>query len=265
MHEVAYSKFPTIVFTSATLSTEGTFGYMGRRLGLALVEDARRRELLLPSPFDYRRQVIFGIPLDIPHPREASYPEEVFKLIYQVLTITRGRAFVLFTSFRMLNDAFALLEAPLREIGIRSWKQGEDTRDRLLRNFREDTTSVLFGTDSFWQGVDVEGEALECVILVKLPFKVPTEPVQQARAEAIDRQGGNSFFEFVVPQAVLKFKQGFGRLIRRRTDRGALLVLDKRIVQQRYGKLFINSLPECNIVRGTAEEVLERLGHFFHG
>ena len=137
-------------------------------------------------------------------------------------------------------------------------------RHQLLQNFKNDKTSVLFATDSFWQGVDVEGDALESVIITKLPFKVPSEPIVEARVEAIEKQGGNGFMEFSLPQAVLKLKQGFGRLIRKKTDRGSVFILDKRIVEKFYGKTFLNSLPKSKVVAGRTDEVLQEVRNFFN-
>jgi ATP-dependent DNA helicase DinG len=148
-------------------------------------------------------------------------------------------------------------------MGVNALRQGDDNRTALLDRFRRDTTSVLFATLSFWEGVDVEGESLECIVLVKLPFKVPDEPVTQARAEDIERRGGNSFTEYAVPLAAIKFKQGFGRLIRNRTDHGAVLILDKRVVAKSYGRTFLNSLPPCRIVRGASDEVFDEFQRFF--
>jgi ATP-dependent DNA helicase DinG len=150
-----------------------------------------------------------------------------------------------------------------QKLGVAALRQGNEHRTVLLEKFRRDITSVLFATLSFWEGVDVEGESLECVVLTKLPFKVPDEPVIQARAEDIDRRGGNSFLEYSVPLAVIKFKQGFGRLIRNRTDHGAVLILDKRVAQKHYGRVFLNSLPPCRVVRGSSDDVFSEFETFF--
>jgi ATP-dependent DNA helicase DinG len=169
----------------------------------------------------------------------------------------------LFTSFQALDHTYRLLEHELRRAGITPLRQGESTRTRLLERFRSDTASVLFATDSFWEGVDVAGEALQCVILPKLPFRVPTEPVLQARAEAIEARGGNSFMQYSVPQAVIKFRQGFGRLIRRRSDWGVVVVLDQRVATRQYGRVFLESLPQGRVVKGPQQAVLQALSTFF--
>ncbi|MFB0518658.1 MAG: helicase C-terminal domain-containing protein [Acidobacteriota bacterium] len=263
MVESVYSQFDTVVLTSATLTTGGNFNYINNRIGLDSVSSERRKELMLPSPFNYQEQAIIGIPLDLPDPRHEGYVPEISRLLFKALTITEGKAFILFTSFRMLEGTHQRMAEALKLLGIRPLKQGEDTRHNLIEEFKRDTSSVLFATSSFWEGVDVVGEALECVILVKLPFKVPTDPVLEARMEYIQKQGGNPFTEFSVPQAVIKFKQGFGRLIRTRADRGAVLILDKRIVEKSYGEVFLNSLPPCRLIKGAKEQVIKALTKFF--
>ena len=263
MVEAVYSRFGTVIMTSATLTTGGNFGFIKDRLGLDLLNRERVIELLLPSPFDYEKQTIIGIPVDIPSPKVPGYLEAVNEFLLEALRITRGRAFVLFTSFSHLVSSFSSLEALLSELGIVSFKQGDEPRHKLLERFKRDIHSVLFATDSFWEGVDVAGEALSCVVLTKLPFRVPTDPVLEARIEYIEHQGGNPFFELSVPQAVIKFRQGLGRLIRRKSDRGAILILDRRIVEKSYGAFFLRSLPPCRIVKGSKKEVLSALSRFF--
>ena len=172
--------------------------------------------------------------------------------VREALAITRGHAFVLFTSFYALDYAYRRLREELAAGGIVALKQGGAARTKLLERFRADPASVLFATDSFWEGVDVAGDALQCVILPKLPFRVPTEPILEARAEAIEAAGGNSFMTYTVPQAVIKFRQGFGRLVRRKTDRGAIVVLDRRVIRKHYGRAFLGSLPGRARGKGTA-------------
>jgi ATP-dependent DNA helicase DinG len=182
--------------------------------------------------------------------------------IDEAIEATGGHAFVLFTSFRALNYTYNRLEEGLRTKGITPLKQGGQNRTHLLERFRRDSRSCLFATDSFWEGVDVAGDALQCVILPRLPFRVPTEPILQARAEAIEARGGNAFMDYTVPLAVIKFRQGFGRLVRRRTDRGSILVLDSRILTKYYGKLFLESLPEIRVVKGGRNEVFTAFRKF---
>jgi len=263
--EQVYSKFPTVILTSATLTVEGRFEFVAGRIGLDAADGDRIDYLALPSPFDFGSQAILGIPTDIPVVNDQGYRESLIQSIFKCLTISQGRAFILFTSFSMLDTVYSKLAPELEKLmGINTLKQGDDNRTTLLERFRRDTTSVLFATLSFWEGVDVEGESLECIVLVKLPFKVPDDPVIQARAENIERRGGNAFTEYSVPLAAIKLKQGFGRLIRNRTDHGAVLILDKRIVEKFYGRTFLNSLPPCRIVRGTSDTVFEEFQEFFN-
>lgn len=264
MKEAVFDSYKTVVMTSATLTVEKSFDFLAARVGLDLLPSERRTELILPAPFDYQRQVILAVPLDLPDPRHPTFASELGKAIFKAVNITDGRAFVLFTSYGLLNIIYNQLKESLNLIGIRALKQGVENRHELLKTFRRDKTSVLFGTDSFWEGVDVQGDALENVIITKLPFQVPSEPVVQARYEAIEAAGGNAFMDYAVPLAVLKFKQGFGRLIRRKTDRGCVISFDKRVIEKAYGKRFIRSLPECRTVIGTSEEVFAELKGFFH-
>jgi ATP-dependent DNA helicase DinG len=262
--EHVYGVFPTVILTSATLTVVDRFDFFSSRTGLDRLESERLNFLALPSPFDFENQAIIGIPTDIPMVSDPKYRESLIRAIFKCLSITQGRAFLLFTSFGMLNSVYSELAPDLeRLLGINVLRQGDDNRTSLLDRFRRDTSSVLFATLSFWEGVDVEGESLECVTLVKLPFKVPDDPVTQARAEDIERRGGNSFADYSVPLAVIKFKQGFGRLIRNQTDHGAVLILDKRIVEKFYGQAFLNSLPTCHVVSGKSEDVFNEFQHFF--
>ncbi|MFQ5824449.1 MAG: helicase C-terminal domain-containing protein [bacterium] len=264
MKVTVYNNFKNVIMTSATLTVEGRFNYTKNRLGLDLIEPERTLELSLSAPFDYKNQALVCIPNDIPDPREKRFTEELSELILKSIKISEGRAFVLYTSYGLLNLIFNRLKSTLEALGYNVYKQGQENRHRLLERFKEDITSVLFATDSFWEGVDVHGEALESVIITKLPFKVPSEPVVEARVEAIERRGGNAFLEYTVPQAAIKFRQGFGRLIRRKTDRGSILILDRRVIQKSYGRIFINSLPDCRIVIGPTHEIFQEMRKFFN-
>ncbi len=263
MADWLYGNLKTVVMTSATLTVRREFDYLFGRLGLDLVPRDRVQAACLDTPFDFGDQALLGIMTDLVSPSEKGFLEESVGAVREVLRATRGHAFVLFTSFYALDFTYRRLHEELRAQGITPLKQGEASRTQLLDRFRIDAASVLFATDSFWEGVDVAGRALQCVILPRLPFRVPTEPVLEARAEAIDARGGNSFLSYSVPQAVIKFRQGFGRLIRRRTDRGAVVVLDSRIVTKYYGRIFVESLPRARIVRGARKEVLHALNRFF--
>lgn len=266
--ENVYKKFKTVIMTSATLTVEGIrnlgkFDYLENRIGLNLVNKTRRLEKILPETFDYMKQALILVPQDIPEPNSREFANILSGLIYRAIEISKGKAFVLFTSYALLNIMNQQLEGLLHNMGITLLKQGADNRHRLLQRFVKDIHSVLFGTDSFWEGVDVRGEALESVIITKLPFRVPTEPIIEARVEEIKRQGGNAFMEYTVPQAVIKFKQGFGRLIRHKNDRGSILIFDKRVIQKEYGTVFLKSLPQCNIIAGTQEKIFQALKAFF--
>ena len=255
---------PTVVMTSATLTVGGSFGYLRRRTGLDLLEPERLDELALASPFDYANQALVGIPRDLPDPTSAAFRQPLAAAVLRAVSLSQGGAFVLFTSFDLLKQTHASLKGDLERLGLTILRQGEGAgRHQLLARFRKERNAVLFGTDSFWEGVDVKGDALRLVIIVRLPFQVPTEPIQQARAERITATGGDPFRELSVPQAVLKLRQGFGRLIRSRDDRGAVLILDNRIVTKNYGKRFLKSLPAAAQVIDDAEQVFIQLERFF--
>jgi Rad3-related DNA helicases len=199
----------------------------------------------------------------MPEPTAHGFRQALEECILRALATTKGGAFILFTSYDLLNKVYASLLPELARLGLVGMKQGETSRHALLARFRKEQHGVLFGTDSFWEGVDVKGEALRLVIITRLPFQVPTEPVQQARSEQIEANGGDSFREFSIPQAVIKFRQGFGRLIRSRDDRGAVLILDRRITTKGYGKIFLRSLPETELVTGDSNEIFRRMSQFF--
>jgi len=261
--EWVYENLKSVVMTSATITVARKFDYFFGRLGLHLAEQSRLEALALDSPFDFEQQALLGVASDVPNPTDPGFQEESVECIRVALELSGGHAFVLFTSFAAMEHAHRRLANGLRARGITPLLQGEAARTRLLDRFREDPSSVLFGTDSFWEGVDVAGDALQCVILPKLPFRVPTEPILEARAEAIEAAGGNAFMQYSVPQAVIKFRQGFGRLIRRRTDRGVVLLLDRRLLTKQYGRVFLNSLPAMRVVRGPKRGVFLAIREFF--
>ncbi len=268
MNSLVYANCKTIIMTSATLTIAGIkrqndFHYFTNQIGLNLVSSDKIIKCKIPAPFDYEKQAITAIPNDIPSPDSPQFAESISELIFEALQISHGRAFILFTSYGLLNVLFNFLEPQLTKLGITALKQGQTNRHQLLQIFKEDKNSVLFATDSFWQGVDVEGEALESVIITKLPFKVPSEPIIEARVEAIEKRGGNAFLEYSVPQAVLKLKQGFGRLIRKKTDVGSIFILDKRIVEKFYGPIFLDSLPRSQMAIGGQTAILQKVREFF--
>ena len=263
--ETILDKLKTIIVTSATLTVGGDFKYLKKRTGFGLLPQERLKELQLASPFDYASQVFVAVPDDMPEPTGHGFREALEERILRAVSTSKGGAFILFTSYDLLNKVYSALTPDLARLGLTALKQGETGRHALLAHFRKDRNAVLFGTDSFWEGVDVKGEALRLVIITRLPFQVPTEPVQQARSEQVEAGGGDSFREFSIPQAVIKFRQGFGRLIRSRDDRGAVLILDRRITTKGYGKIFLRSLPATDLVRGDSDEVFTRMAAFFEG
>lgn len=286
LRESLHDRMKSEVLTSATLTVDRTFDFFQERAGLPLIGRPEDKEQefdedglpivdrnpvearpiethLLSTPFDYRKQVFFAVPSDMPDPREPDFDDRLVDLINRSVAITGGRAFILFTAYGQMNRVYKACEPTIRRLGIDVLRQGTENRDALLRRFREDETSVLFATSSFWEGVDVKGRALELLIIAKLPFAVPTEPVQEAQFEALQAMGRDPFENLVVPRAVIRLKQGFGRLIRSRTDRGAVIVADKRVVQMRYGRRFLYSLPDINLRKGLAHDLMGEMRLFF--
>lgn len=235
LREHLFAKLETAVLTSATLAVSSGFEYVSKRLGL---ENAR--ELLVPSHFDYASQAILYIPPDLPDLRTPHFGPRATECIRRTLEVSRGRAFCLFTSYSQMHEIHDRL---LGELEFPMLIQGKAPRSALLEEFRMTPNAVLFATSSFWQGVDVQGEQLSCVIIDRLPFAVPNDPVVAARIRAINSEGGNAFYDYQVPAAVIALKQGFGRLIRSLQDRGALVLLDNRISKKAYGRVFLESLP----------------------
>ena len=235
-----FSKIKPVILTSATLSTNNDFKFIKKRLGIKDCD-----ELLLGSPFNYEKNVLLYLPKKIEDPKNKFevFQRQVLEHIKKIIDIMKGRIFILFTSYKMLNIIFNNLILSYKYINL--LKQGDKPRSELLANFKENKNSVLLGTTTFWQGIDVPGKSLECVIITKLPFSVPDDPVTEAKMELIESRNENSFIEYQVPQAIMMFKQGCGRLIRSKSDRGIVGILDPRIKTRYYGRSFINALPKC--------------------
>lgn len=261
MDEAVFTKFRSVVCASATLSVGGSFDFWKGRVGLAR-SAAAVETAVYPSPFPFRTNALLAVDTGAPGPESPAYRDYVDRAVPRLLEASRGHALVLFTSYEAMKSAYEAARPKMAELGIALLRQGEDERSKLLDAFKADLGSVLFATDSFWEGVDAPGETLQLVIICKLPFRVPTDPVQLARSEAVESKGGNAFMEISLPEAVIRLKQGFGRLIRHSEDRGAVVILDSRIATKRYGQLFIQSLPECRLVADGLEAIAKEVGKF---
>ncbi|MBO8170746.1 MAG: ATP-dependent DNA helicase DinG [Bacillaceae bacterium] len=262
LQETFFDQKESVVLTSATISVNQSFDYPLERLGLSeLFKQGAVNTSILPSPFNYKDQALFCIPTDIPNIKQVHEEEYLNHLVLslkQVAEVTSGRMLVLFTSYDMLHRVYHPLKEALKSSGIEVFGHGIDSTSRsiLLRKFKSNHQSILLGTSSFWEGVDIPGEALSCLVIVKLPFTPPYHPVAEARTDLLKKQGKNPFMELSVPQAVIKFKQGFGRLVRSRHDKGIVIIFDRRIVEARYGRQFIQSLPESTIVQKPLKKML---------
>jgi ATP-dependent DNA helicase DinG len=249
LQDKLFERTETVVLTSATLASAGSFNFVRGRLGL--LEDTE--ELVAESGYDYEQNAVLYLPPRMPEPRAPQWAESAAAEVVKLLNISQGRAFVLSTSLSGMRDLHQRVSA---EVDFPCFVQGSMSKAGLLERFRTTPNAVLFATSSFWQGVDVRGEQLSCVIVDKLPFAVPSDPVVAARQRFIEEQGGSSFYEYSVPQAIISLKQGLGRLIRSATDRGVLAVLDPRLRTSGYGRLFLKSLPPCRVTTDI-EEVAE--------
>jgi len=245
LQDKLFEKVPTVVLTSATLSSAGNFNFIRERLGLEQAE-----EMIAESIFDFEHQAVLYLPPHMPDPRSPQWASAAANEVIKIVNATEGRAFVLSTSLSGMNELF---ERVAPEIDYPCFVQGSASKGALLKKFRSTPNAVLFATASFWQGVDVRGEQLSCVIIDKLPFAVPSDPVVAARQRYIEDQGGSSFYEYSVPQAIISLKQGLGRLIRSTTDRGVLAVLDPRLRTKMYGQTFLQSLPPCRVTSDVDE------------
>jgi DNA polymerase-3 subunit epsilon/ATP-dependent DNA helicase DinG len=248
MEEHLWHKKASVVLTSATLTAAGEFDYIKGRLH---AQDAE--ELALGSPFDYESAALLYLIEDIPEPAERhAYQAHVERGLIQLAKATNGRMLALFTSYEQLRRTSEAIAGPLRAAGIEVYEQGEGASPHtLLENFKSSKAAVLLGTRAFWEGVDIPGQALSVLAIVRLPFDVPTDPLVAARSETFE----SPFYEYQVPEAILRFRQGFGRLIRTQADRGVVAIFDRRVLSKQYGTLFIDSLPQCTLRKGRLADL----------
>jgi len=244
LKESVFSPNKTVVCVSATLAINEDFSFWAASSGIASLENRKVISGCFPSPFPYSSAVLLASPTDAPMPDEDGYQDFINRAAGSLVSTAGGSALILFTSYQSLTNAYQTAKDELEKLGIRCLKQGDDDRTRLLQEFITDTKSCLFATDSFWEGVDAPGDTLRLVVICRLPFRTPGDPVLEAKREAVQKRGGNPFMELSLPQAVMKFKQGFGRLMRRSADNGVVVVLDARLIKKSYGRLFLQALPE---------------------
>jgi ATP-dependent DNA helicase DinG len=264
LKESLFSPNKTVICVSATLALSGSFNYWAIRSGASLVAEKPLLTGCFPSPFPYSSAVLLAVPDDAPLPDESGYQDFIDQSVGRLAAAAGGSALILFTSYQSLRSAWNTARPELESLGIRCLKQGDDDRTRLLQTFLADTHSVLFATDSFWEGVDAPGDTLRLVVLCRLPFRTPNDPVFEARREAVEKNGGNPFMDLSLPEAVMKFKQGFGRLMRRSSDRGVVAVLDGRLIKKRYGVFFRESLPETRTSIGSFDNLLIDTENFLY-
>ncbi len=264
LHEQLFGKLRTAIFTSATIAVNQRFDYFLERTGINRNDPDRVKALMLDSPFRYREQVLLGIASFLPPPTDKRHFPELKKLIRELSQRLRRGSLVLFTSYSTLNEVYRDVQNDMKLAQMPLLAQGLDGgRHAIISRFKREKPAFLFGTDSFWEGVDIPGDALELVAITKLPFDVPTDPVFQAKSEMIEARGGNSFYELSIPEAVIRFRQGFGRLIRSRQDFGAVLILDNRVSTKSYGRMFLNSLPVTATSFANADEMWLQLERWF--
>ena len=261
LNEHLFSKQRTSVLCSATIAPSRSFTFLKQRLGLTA---ENIEEKIFDSPFNYAERTLFVVPTDLSPPSSPDFITECADAMAEAIEISRGSTFLLFTSYDMLQNCYRILSQTSLPGRFPFLKQGDLPRHVLLEKFKGKEGSILFATDSFWEGVDVPGEALRCVIIAKLPFSVPSDPLYQAYAESLEKEGLDPFFDYSVPQAVIKFKQGFGRLMRKNDDRGCILCLDHRIVKKNYGKHFLKSLPPATTCFAPKQEVYDAMRRFYH-
>jgi ATP-dependent DNA helicase DinG len=265
LRDSLFRVFEATVLTSATLTVERRFDYFAARIGLDLLPEGAVEQQRLDSPYHFADQALIAVPADIPAPDTLGYEAALLDVIARAVETSGGGAFLLFTSHAALVRAHEALLARFRARGLPVFRQGEAGRSVILDRFRRDRASVLFATDSFWEGVDVRGEGLRLIVIGRLPFRVPNEPIVLARSEMIEANGGRAFDDYALPQAVIKLRQGFGRLVRSHDDTGVVLIADSRIARKSYGEVFLSSLPPARLAIGETKEVLGAVAKFFKG
>lgn len=257
-----FEQMKTIIFTSATLAPGKKFDFFARSIGLDSFEQERQATTLLESPFPYRENSLLLVPTNIPDPTSISYQKTVNTIIPDAVAASRGRALILFTSHGMLRSTYEATRERIENSGYECISQSDSSRTIALKRFRDTTSSVLFGTASFWDGIDVVGESLSLVVIVRLPFSVPNDPIVEARSQRMADEGKNPFLEFQLPVAAMRLQQGFGRLIRSHTDRGVVFCLDKRLITKQYGNYIRESLPPCTFSKGNIENCITTIKNF---
>jgi ATP-dependent DNA helicase DinG len=262
MNSGVYEPLDSVVCTSATIQVAHDCNFWKKRTGVLFQDGDRVLEGSFSSPFPYKKNVLFAIPTDAPLPSESLFQPWIEEAIVMLVRASQGKTLVLFTAYDSLRSACDYARPQLAKEGIQLLKQGDDDRFRLLESFKNNTSSVLFATHSFWEGVDVPGDSLSQVIIVKLPFSVPNDPVFAARSEDLEKKGKSSFMELSVPEAVIKFRQGFGRLMRRSSDKGVVVVLDNRIIKKQYGALFLQSIPETKTLFSQLRDITKNITEF---
>jgi ATP-dependent DNA helicase DinG len=260
LRELLFSTRASVIMTSATLMVNQSFDYFKQRFGIE--GDVAEKFVFesVGSPFNYKEHMLCVIPDDLNKISEKENSLAIAEYLASIINIMQGRTLVLFTSYKMMEQTHKVTKHLIDDHGITILCQGmHGSRRALLSRFRHSKKTVLFGTSSFWEGVDIQGEALSCVVIVKLPFAVPTDPIVQARSALIENNGGSSFNDYSVPQAVIRFKQGIGRLIRSDRDHGTVVVIDERIFSKSYGKAFLKALPDCEIFKSSRGDVLQKM------
>ncbi|MCR4743304.1 MAG: DEAD/DEAH box helicase family protein [Treponema sp.] len=262
MNAGVFEEMDSVVTTSATLKTGNNFSFWMHRIGLSFADQERLIAAEFKSPFPYEKNMLLAVPNDAPFPDQMEYQQYIEMALPLLINASEGRTLVLFTSYDSLKNAHSSVTRVMKGFSGRIMRQGQDDNSKLLEAFKNEKESVLFATDSFWEGVDVPGDSLQQVIIVKLPFSVPSDPVFAARAEALEKKGMSPFMELSLPEAVIKFRQGIGRLIRRSDDKGVVTVLDRRIFEKRYGMNFIASIPECKKIYEPLQNLTKRINDF---